>query len=62
MLLAEGFVGRIEPSVQWGWPPKLRFYYVNAAGERTRFAPQHPRAGWSACLHALWFAGQVRRG
>ena len=60
MLLAEGFTGRIEPSLMRGWPPKLRFYYVSASGRRTHFYPRHPVAGWAACVHAFWFDGIVK--
>lgn len=62
MLFAEGFTGRIESRVLWGRPPKLRFYYVSAKGEKTYFYPERPRAGLRACSHALWFDGQVRKG
>lgn len=62
MLLAEGFTGCIQPTIVWGWPPKLRFYYVAVDGRRTHFYPRHPKRGVAACLHALWFSGVVKVG
>jgi hypothetical protein len=62
MLLAEGFTGRIKPSLVRPGVPKVRFFYVNARGERTYFYPWRPKRGWRACVHALWFHGAVRKG
>ncbi len=62
MLLAEGFTGRIEPRLLAGWPPKVRFYYVDEVGQSLYFYPLHPKAGWRSCVHSLWFNGQVRKG
>lgn len=62
MLFAEKFTGHIGFSVLWGWPPKVRFSYVDAQGVRTYFYPDEPKRGWAACWHALWFKGHVRKG
>lgn len=63
MYFAEGCTGRIQPAiVRAGRVPKLRFYYVNARGEKTYAYPLHPKAGLAACWHALWFEMQVRKG
>lgn len=61
MLLAEGFVGRINVGIIWNWPPKLRFVYVNAIGDISRFAPLSPKKGFNSCKHALWFVGNIRK-
>jgi hypothetical protein len=60
MLFAENFTGSIEPRFVRGWPPKVRFIYRDAAGNRTRFAPRAPKTGWRACLDAFWYEGFVR--
>lgn len=59
---ADGCTGRIRPRIVWaGGLPKLRFYYVDPEGNGTYFYPLRPRRGVAACLHSLWFEGQVRK-
>lgn len=62
MWLAAGLQGGLDWMVLWGWPPKVRFYYVDADGARYHFFPNEPKSGWAACGDAFWFQGHIRRG
>jgi hypothetical protein len=38
-----------------------RFLYTGTDGVTTYFGPRHPKRGWRAVLHSLFFKGQVKK-
>lgn len=56
----------MEPGsrIELGWMSirlKLpRFWFIDRSGIKTRFAPLHPRKGWQALGHKLFFRGEVK--